>query len=150
MAKNRYPQSSILHSPLRTMWCAIRVIRVIRVIRGSNSLYLSLVTRHTSLSHMLDLATVRCATFAACLNQDFEIVFTDGTLPVKLSEAKPWGPAQPANVRQPFALTFVLNRPLRLPQGTYKMRHPQLGEMEIFLVQVAADQTSSTFEAVFN
>jgi hypothetical protein len=30
------------------------------------------------------------------------------------------------------------------------MRHPQLGEMSIFLVQVAADPTSSTFEAVFN
>jgi hypothetical protein len=42
---------------------------------------------------MLDLATVRCEEFAACLNQDFEIVFTDGTLPVKLSEARPRGPA---------------------------------------------------------
>ena len=99
---------------------------------------------------MLDLATVRCEEFAACLYQDFEIVFTDGTLPVKLAGAKPWGPEQPGHVRQPFSLTFVAGRPLQLPQGTYKMRHPQLGEMEIFLVQIAADQTSSTFEAVFN
>jgi hypothetical protein len=99
---------------------------------------------------MLDLATVRCEEFAACLNQDFEIVFTDGVLPVRLSEAKPWGPNQPVHIRQPFSLTFVLGRPLQLPQGTYKIRHPQLGEMEIFLVQIAADQTSSTFEAVFN
>jgi len=30
------------------------------------------------------------------------------------------------------------------------MRHAHLGEMEIFLVQVAADQNSSTLEAVFN
>jgi hypothetical protein len=30
------------------------------------------------------------------------------------------------------------------------MRNPQLGEMEVFLVQIAGDQTSSTFEAVFN
>ena len=99
---------------------------------------------------MLDLATVTCEQFAAYLNQDFEIVFSDGTLPVKLVEAKPWGAAQPANVRQPFALTFVLNRPLRLPQGIYKMRHAHLGEMEIFLVQIAADAKSSTLEAVFN
>lgn len=98
---------------------------------------------------MLDLATVTSEQFTACLDQDFEIVFTDGTLPVKLSEARSLG-VRPESIREPFTLAFVAGRPLRLPQGTYKMRHAQLGEMEIFLVQVAADQTSSTFEAVFN
>jgi hypothetical protein len=98
---------------------------------------------------MLDLATVRCEQFTACLNQDFEIIFTDGTLPVKLSEARPLG-VRPESIREPFSLTFVAGRPLRLPQGIYRIRNLQLGEMEIFLVQVAADQTSSTFEAVFN
>jgi hypothetical protein len=99
---------------------------------------------------MLDLATVRREEFAACLNQDFEIVFPDGTLPVKLIEAKQWGPDQPPNIRQPFTLTFRVDRNLRFPQGIYKMRHAKLGEMEIFLVQIAADQSSSTLEAVFN
>jgi hypothetical protein len=98
---------------------------------------------------MLDLATIRCEQFTACLNQDFEIVFTDGTLPVRLSEARPLG-VRPESIREPFSIAFVAGRPLRLPQGTYQMRHPQLGEMDIFLVQVAVDQTSSTFEAVFN
>src|ERR1044072_8989826 len=99
---------------------------------------------------MLDLATVRLEQFAACLDQDFEIVFPDGTLPLKLIEEKQWGPDQPANVRQPFALTFLIERTVRFPQGTYQMRHSQLGEMEVFLVQVAADTNSSTLEAVFN
>ena len=99
---------------------------------------------------MLDLAKVQREEFAACLNQEFEIVFPDGTLPVKLIEAKQWGPDQPANIRQPFALTFRIERSLRLPQGIYKMRHPQLSEMEIFLVPIAADATSSMLEAVFN
>jgi uncharacterized protein DUF6916 len=98
---------------------------------------------------MLDLATVTCGEFAACLDQDFEIVFSDGTLPVKLSEARSLG-ARPESTREPFSLTFVAPGPFRLPQGTYKMRHAQLGEMEIFLVQVAGDANSSTFEAVFN
>jgi uncharacterized protein DUF6916 len=98
---------------------------------------------------MVELDKVRCEQFAACLNEDFEIVFSDGTLAVKLSEARPQG-TRPESVREPFALTFIAPRPLRLPQGIYKMRHPQLGEMEIFLVQVAVDQSSSTFEAVFN
>jgi len=100
-------------------------------------------------SSMLDLATVRCEQFASCLDQDFEIVFKDGTLPMKLSEARPLG-VRPESIREPFSLSFAADRPLRLPQGTYTMRHPQLGEMEIFLVQVAADANTSTFEAVFN
>ena len=99
---------------------------------------------------MLELDKVRCEQFAACLNQDFEIVFPDGTLPAKLTEAKPWGPDQAAPARQSFNLTFRIDRNLRFPQGTYRMRHVELGEMEIFLVQVAADQNSSTLEAVFN
>jgi hypothetical protein len=99
---------------------------------------------------MLDLATVRCAQFAACLNHDFEIVFPDGTLPVKLIDAKQWGPDQPAHIRQPFTLTFRVDRSVRFPQGTYTMRHAQLGEVQIFLVQIAADADSSTLEAVFN
>jgi len=99
---------------------------------------------------MLELDKVTREQFAACLDQEFEIVFPDGTLPAKLTEAKQWGPDQPANVRQPFTLTFRIERSLRFPQGTYKIRHSQLGEMEIFLVQLAADVNSSTLEAVFN
>jgi hypothetical protein len=98
---------------------------------------------------VLDLATVECAKFAGCLDQDFEIVFSDGALPLKLTEARPLG-VRPESIREPFALTFVAGRPLRLPQGTYKLRNATLGEMEIFLVQLGADQTSSIFEAVFS
>ena len=98
---------------------------------------------------MLELDKVECEQFAACLNQDFEIVFPDGTLPLKLSEARPLG-ARPESIREPFALTFLGRAGLRLPQGIYKMRNATLGEMEIFLVQIAVDQTRSTFEAVFN
>jgi hypothetical protein len=98
---------------------------------------------------VLDLATVRCQQFAACLDQDFEIVFSDGALPLKLSEARPVG-TRPESIREPFALTFLGPAKLKMPQGIYKMRNATLGEMEIFLVQIAVDQTSSAFEAVFN
>ena len=98
---------------------------------------------------MLDLATARCEQFASCLNQDFQIVFTDGTLTVKLSEARPRTAPEGA-LRDPFTLTFRGAPKLRLPQGIYRLNNATLGDMEIFLVQVAADATSSTFEAVFN
>ena len=98
---------------------------------------------------MLDLAEVRREQFAACLNQDFAIVLSDGALLLQLSEARPLG-TRPESIREPFSLTFVGRGGLRLPQGIYKMRNTMLGEMEIFLVQIAVDQNRSAFEAVFN
>lgn len=98
---------------------------------------------------MLELDKVECEQFAACLNQNFAIVLSDGALLLQLSEVRPLG-KRPGSLRDPFALTFVGRAGLRLPQGIYKMRNGQMGEMEIFLVQVGADQSGSTFEAVFN
>jgi hypothetical protein len=98
---------------------------------------------------MLDLATVRSEEFAACLNQDFAIVLSDGALLLQLSEVRPLG-VRPESLREPFAIVFLGRAGLALPQGIYKVRNVTLGEMEIFLVQVGADQTGSTFEAVFN
>lgn len=97
---------------------------------------------------MLDLAKVQCSDFAACVNQDFEIATSGDPLALELSDAR----SRPASDtgRDPFTLTFHGPPELRLPQGIYKMSNAQLGEMEIFLVQLAADQASSTFEAVFN
>src|SRR2546430_8254616 len=99
---------------------------------------------------MLNLGKIQCEQFAACLNQDFQIVCPDGVLVLQLSEARPLQATQRLADRQPFSLVFRGPAQLRLPQGIYKMSNAQLGEMEIFLVQIAADQTSSAFEAVFN
>lgn len=98
---------------------------------------------------MLDLATVQCADFAGCVNQDFEVVTETGPRVLQLADAQPL-PARAGTARDPFTLTFRGPAELRLPQAIYKMSNAQLGDMEIFIVQIAADQTSSTFEAVFN
>jgi hypothetical protein len=98
---------------------------------------------------MLDLAKVQCADFAACVNQDFEIATTGAPLVLQLSDARARTRPEGAT-RDPFTLTFRGPPPLRLPQGIYRMTNATIGEMEIFLVQIAADETSSTFEAVFN
>jgi len=97
---------------------------------------------------MLDLAKVRCADFAACVNQDFEIATKGAALVLQLFEARS-RPAPDAG-RDPFTVTFRGPAPMRLPQGIYRLSNAQMGEMEIFLVQIAADQDSSTFEVVFN
>jgi hypothetical protein len=98
---------------------------------------------------MLDLAKVQCADFAPCVNQDFEIATNGAPLVLQLSDASTRTAPEGAT-RDPFTLTFRGAPELRLPQGIYKMTNAQLGEMEVFLVQIAADETSSTFEAVFN
>jgi hypothetical protein len=98
---------------------------------------------------MLDLSKVQCADFAACVNQDFEIATQGAPLVLHLFSALARERPEGAT-RDPFTLTFHGPPPLRLPQGIYRMTNAQLGEMEIFLVQIAADETSSTFEAVFN
>jgi hypothetical protein len=97
---------------------------------------------------MLDLAKVQCADFAACVNQDFEIATNAAALVLQLSDAS--SQTAPDDGRDPFTLTFRGPPSLRLPQAIYRMSNAQLGEMEIFLVQIAADEASSTFEAVFN
>jgi hypothetical protein len=99
---------------------------------------------------MLELDKVECAQFAACLNQDFEIATGAAPLVLQLSDARPLLGSHRVAGREPFSLVFRGPAQMRLPQGIYKMNHAQLGEMEIFLVQIAADKTSSSFEAVFN
>ena len=99
---------------------------------------------------MLDLARVQCSDFAGCVNQDFEIVTSAGPLVLKLFEARLLGTAHREGEREPFSLTFRGPAELRLPEGIYQMSNAHLGEMEIFLVQIAANQAGSTFEAVFN
>jgi len=98
---------------------------------------------------MLDLVKVQCADFAACVNQDFEIAASGAPLVLQLFEARLRDRPEGAT-RDPFTLTFRGPPPLRLPQGIYRMTNTTLGEMEIFLVQIAADENCSTFEAVFN
>ncbi len=98
---------------------------------------------------MLDLAKVQCADFAACVNQDFVIETSGAPLVLQLFEAR-LRDAQEGAARDPFTLTFRGAPELRLPQGIYRMSNAQMGELEIFLVQIAADRTCSTFEAVFN
>ena len=99
---------------------------------------------------MLDLATVTAETFSSLIGQSFEVVFTDGRLPLTLAEVQALGPARPGVTRAPFSLTFHGEPKLRLPQSIYLLEHPSLETAEIFLVQIEGDATAAKFEAAFN
>lgn len=48
----------------------------------------------------------------------------------------------------PFAV--VLRGAFTLPQGIHRLRHPVLGEFDLFLVPVGRDRDGLLYEAVFN
>ncbi len=89
-----------------------------------------------SVSRMpVELDKIECAAFAACLDQPFAIATGAGPMVLRLVEACALGPRAGAQ-REPFSLIFRGEAALRLRQGIYQLRHDQLGEMEIFLVQI--------------
>lgn len=49
-----------------------------------------------------------------------------------------------------YSLLFHGPNSLRLPQGTHRLQHAALGELELFLTPVAGDQSGFTYESVFN
>ncbi len=69
-------------------------------------------------------------------------------LPAQLVEARA-GRGSTADGRQPFSLTFEAPAEPALPQRIYRLEHPQLDALEIFLVPVALRPTGLHYEAVF-
>jgi hypothetical protein len=55
----------------------------------------------------------------------------------------------PADMRPPFSLIFV-GGDIVLPQAIYRLRHDDMGEVEIFLVPIGKDQHGASYQAVFN
>src|SRR3982751_229156 len=54
------------------------------------------------------------------------------------------------DVNEVFSLLFKGPQTPFMPQAVYKLKHAELGELEIFLVPVARDQDGFEYEAVFN
>lgn len=69
-------------------------------------------------------------------------------VPAQLVEARPGRGGAPQG-RQPFSLTFEAPPEPALPQRIYRLEHPQLDAMDIFLVPVARTAAGLHYEAVF-
>jgi hypothetical protein len=108
------------------------------------------------------LAELRSSHFLPLLHQTFQIssdpaespagVPTGASLPAELIQVDVLGTDPPASVRRaPFSLIFRASEPKVLPQRIYRIEHPALGRLEIFLVPLGADPPGSgmRYEAVF-
>ena len=71
-----------------------------------------------------------------------------GTLPAQLIEARA-GVGGTPDGRQPFSLTFEAPPEPALPQRIYRLEHPAMDAMDLFLVPVARTTAGLHYEAVF-
>jgi hypothetical protein len=77
-------------------------------------------------------------------------VFLSGEVALTLHLAKELGHQRQGSLRKPFSLLFRGPPGLRAPQGIYRLKNETLGELEIFITQVADGPQGADFEAVFN
>lgn len=83
--------------------------------------------------------------FQPLVGSRFTLWLDDETrLPAQLIEARP-GPGGPPG----FSLTFEAPPEPALPQHIYRLQHPQLDALDLFLVPVARTAAGLHYEAVF-
>lgn len=89
--------------------------------------------------------------FEACLDDTFTIDVEGGeSVEATLAEVSDRGDAPAEGERdRAFSLLFQGAGNVRIPQGIHRLRHPELGEMDLFLVPVGPDDEGTRFEAVF-
>jgi hypothetical protein len=98
---------------------------------------------------MIPLESVSHETFALFVGQVFTAATANGQVELQLAEAKLLGHKRDEATRDPFSLAFRGEPGLRLPQGTYQLTCAAMGEIGIFITQVADGAKGSEFEAVF-
>lgn len=89
--------------------------------------------------------------FVGHLNKDFTVATEHGGTPFTLIEAQAAGTTLPQGMtRLPFSLLFHSAAEMLFPQGVYRVNHPEMGELEIFLVPVARHSPGFVYQAIFN
>jgi hypothetical protein len=76
----------------------------------------------------------------------------DGTHRLELVDARtvPDAPAHDdAGRRSPFSVIFRGPRDPLLPQRIYRLEHPDLGALELFVVPIGQDADATRYQAVF-
>jgi len=92
------------------------------------------------------------AEFARNLNTKFRLL-VEAPQPIDLTlvsvTPRKVGPNEEAGMER-FSATFMGPREIFLPQQTYRVSHPDMGEFEIFLVALGQEPDGFKYEAVYN
>src|SRR5882762_988193 len=94
---------------------------------------------------LLDLASVTPDHFEPVEGQAFEARPRGGGEPFTLALTGIRRRRGPPGFREPFSLE-LLGRPPASGQGMYRLSHPRLGDLEVFLVPVGASHAGVAYE----
>ena len=90
--------------------------------------------------------------FTKNLNTNFRVV-VDAPKPIDLKlvavTPRPSGPTEEAGMER-FSAVFSGPLDIFLPQQTYRLSHPEMGEFDIFLVVIGQEVDGFRYEAVYN
>ena len=92
------------------------------------------------------------ADFEKCLDTDFRVELeSPGPIAIKLIAVTPREsePHEEAGMER-FSAVFSGPPDTFLPQGTYRVTHPEMGEFYVFLVPLAPEAGVFKYEAVYN
>ena len=97
----------------------------------------------------LPLESLDYETFAPLTGDVFTLTVGETSLELRLGEVKKLGHRHPGATRDPFSLSFIGPRGLRVNQGIGQLTHATLGKVEMFLTQVGDGANGSELEAIF-
>jgi hypothetical protein len=94
------------------------------------------------------LTTFERDNFAKVTGSSFTLTAGPGqSIDVELAEVSP---LKEAKHQRSFSIVFLVPETFRVEQGLYDLAHPELGEMQLFLVPVGMRNSRQELEAVFN
>lgn len=117
--------------------------------QGSPGLLSPESVRYSSKRPMIPLDSVDHDTFAPLTGHAFITQAGGGRVDMQLDAVQKLGHRRDDAMREPFSLTFGGPQGLRLPQGIYRFACEALGEIDLFITQVADGPQGSEFEAIF-
>ena len=102
----------------------------------------------------MTLDQVTRSDFVQCVGQQFQIECGGQAIAAELATVTGLG-FKSANdrrcgKRESFSLLFHVPRQWRYPQRIYHLCHPQLGDLDVFLVPLGQDEKGMRLEAIFN
>ena len=94
----------------------------------------------------MSLAELTAASFTGRLHETFTLATPGNALKLVLAEVEELGQSQH---RRAFSLRFLGPSKPILPQATYRLDHPAMGSLEMFLVPLGPKDGGMRYEAVF-
>lgn len=98
-------------------------------------------------SPRMDLSELTVEIFAPRVGESFTIAAEPDPIELVLDAAEALG--EWPGGRQPFDLRFRGPHEPLLPQAIYRLEHGELDALEIFIVPIGRDATSTTYQAIF-